>query len=93
MISIHWRNGLESLAAWGLREDKLQVADFHSTALDNAQACFAEDGDDFCEADVTVTVKMSDDASLLRRGVSEIDGQHSAPGLQHSSNFSGTLAA
>jgi hypothetical protein len=93
MTSIHWRNGLRSLAAWGLREDKLQVADSHCTALDNAQTCFAKDGFDFGETDVTMTMKMSDDASLLRRGGSEIDGQHPAAGLEHSSNLGSALAA
>src|SRR5438067_4356043 len=80
MTSIHWRNGSRSLTAWGLRENKLQVADSHCAALDNAQTCFAEDGDHFGEADVTMTVKMGDDAPLLCRGSSEIDGQHSAAG-------------
>src|SRR6266568_6210721 len=93
MSSIHWRNGPRLLAAWGRSEDKLQVADSYRAALDNAKTCFAEDGVDFGEADVTMTVKMSDDACLLRRGGSEIDGQHSAAGLQHSSNFGGALAA
>src|SRR6266496_105232 len=76
MSSIHWLNVSRLLAAWGRRKDKLQVTDSHRAALDNAQTCFAEDGDDFDETDVTMTVKMSDDASLLRRGSSEIDGQH-----------------
>src|SRR6266568_2613075 len=40
-----------------------------------------------------MTVKMSDDASLLRRGGSEIDGQHPAAGLEHSSNLGSALAA
>src|SRR6266568_7428615 len=93
MSSIHWRNGPRLLAAWGRREDKLQVADSRRAALDNAQTCFAEDGFDFGETDVTMTVKMSDDASLLRRGGSEIDGQHSAAGLEHSSNLGSALAA
>ena len=59
----------------------------------HVETCLAEDGDDFGKTDVTMTVKMSDDASLLRRGGSEIDGQHSAAGLQHSSNLGGTLTA
>src|SRR6266568_4720414 len=91
MSSIHWRNGPRLLAAWGCREYKLQVADSHCAALDNAQTCFAEDGDDFSETDVTMTVKMGDDASL-RRGGSEVDRQYSAAGLQHSSNLGGALA-
>jgi len=93
MISIHWRNGPRLLAAWGRREDKLQVTDSHCAALDNAQTCLTEDGNDFGETDVTMAVKMSDDASLLRRGSSEVDGQLSAAELQHSSNLGGALAA
>ena len=93
MASIHWRNGPELLAAWGRREDKLQIADSYCATLENVQTCLTEDSDDFGKTDVTMTVKMSDDASLLRRGGPEIDGQHSAAGLQHSSNLGSALAA
>ena len=91
--AIKWRNGPRLLAAWCRRQDKLQVAGSRCAALDNVQTCLTEDGDDFGKTDVTMTVKMSDDASLLRRGGSEIDGQHSAAGLQHSSNLGGALTA
>jgi hypothetical protein len=93
MAPIRWPQWPKSLAAWSRREYKLQVADSHRTALDNAQTCFTEDGDDFGEADVTMTVKMGNNASPLCRGRSEIDGQHSAAGLQHSSHLAGALAA
>jgi hypothetical protein len=46
------------------REYKLEVADSHRAALDNARTCFIKDGDDFSETDVTMTVKMSNNASL-----------------------------
>src|SRR5260221_234429 len=93
MTSIHWGNRLRLFATWGRRKDKLQVADSHCAALDNAQTCFTEYGDDFGEADVTMTVKMSNNASPLCRGSSEIDGQHSAARLQHSFNLGGALAS
>jgi hypothetical protein len=41
---IRWPQWPKSLAAWGRREYKLQVA---NSALDNAQTRFTEDGDDF----------------------------------------------
>jgi hypothetical protein len=74
MTSILRRNWPRLLAAWGRREHKLQVADSHRAALAYAQTCFAEDGDDFGKADVTMTVKMSNNTSFLCRGSSEIDG-------------------
>src|ERR1700750_3027359 len=79
--------------AWGLREHKRQVANSYRAATDNAQASFTEDGDDFGKADGAMTVKMSNNASLLCQGSSEIDRQHSATGLQHSSNLASALAA
>src|SRR6266702_6295904 len=93
MTSNRWSQLPRLLAAWGLREDKLQVADSRCAALDNVQTCLIEDGDDFGKIDVTMTVKMSNNAFLLCQGSSEIDGQHSAARLQHSFNLGGALAS
>ncbi len=45
-------------------EDKLQVADSHRSALLNLQARFIEDIDHFGKADMTMPVKMRNDASF-----------------------------
>ena len=42
---------------------------------------------------MTVAVEMRNNAPLLCRGCTEIDGQHSAVGLQHSSYLDCALAA
>src|SRR5260370_42600082 len=78
---IRWPQWPRLLAAWGRREYKLQVADSHGAALDNAQACFTEDGDDLGEADVTVAVKGGNNASPLWWGCFEIDGQDATSGV------------
>src|SRR5260370_29030968 len=93
MAPIRWLQWPKSLAAWSRREYKLQVADSHRTALDNAEACFTEDGDDFGQVDVTMAVKVGKNASPFCRRRPEIDGQHPTSGLQHSSNLAGALAA
>ncbi len=93
MVSIRWPQWPRLLTAWGRGKYKLQITDSHCAALFYAQTGTTENGDDFGKADVTMTVKMSNDASLLCRGSSEIDGKHSAAGLEDSSNLGGTLAA
>src|SRR5258708_30687134 len=93
MATIRWPQWPKSLAAWSRRECKLQIADSHRAALDNVQTYFTEDGDDFGEADVTMAVKVGNNASPFCRRRPEIDGQHSTAGLQHSSNLAGALAA
>ncbi len=90
--SIQGRSYPRLLAAWSLREDKLQAADSHGAALYNAQTVCTEDRSNFGKADVTMTVKMRNHPFLLRRRGYEIDGQHVATGLENSSNLGGALA-
>src|SRR5579863_7951742 len=93
MVPIHCPQWPRLHTAWGRREHKLQIADSHCAAFDNTHTCFIEDGDDLSETDVTMTVKMSNNASPLCRGCAEIDGQHSAARLQNSSNLGSALTA
>src|SRR5258708_6914089 len=79
MISLPWQQWPKLLAPRSHPEDKLQVADSDRSTLLNPQACFAEDIDHFGKADVTMPVKMGNNASFSR-GCSEIDRQHSASG-------------
>jgi hypothetical protein len=79
MISIRWPRWPKLLATRSRPEDKAQVSDSDCSALLNPQACFAEDVDHFGKADVTMPMKMRNDASFSR-GCSEIDSQHSAAG-------------
>jgi hypothetical protein len=92
MASIRWLRWLSLLAAWRRREYILQVADSYRAALDKVQACFSEDGNDFPEADVTMAVKMGNNASLRRRR-SEVDSQHPAAWLQYPSYLTSALRA
>src|SRR5260370_29996210 len=92
MISIRWPRWPKLLATRSRREDKLQVPNSHRATLHDSQSGFTEDANDFCKADVTMPVKMRNDTSFSRT-CSEIDGQHSASGSQHSSYLAGAQVA
>jgi hypothetical protein len=91
--SARWLEWLRLCVAWDLGEYKLQVADSHRAALYDVQTCFTEGGDDFGKADVTMTVKMGNNASPLCQGRPEIDGQHSSTRFQNASYLASALSA